>query len=98
MNPRTIERLVPGPAGQIETAWSLPGEPPRGIALVAHPHPMYGGAMDNKVGVIGILEAVEELLAEGYEPHRTLYLAFGHDEESWAKNRRSDIVYPKEPQ
>jgi len=25
-------------------------------------------------------------------------VAFGQDEESWAKNRRSDIVYPKEPQ
>ena len=25
-------------------------------------------------------------------------VAFGQDEESWAKNRRSDLVYPKEPQ
>jgi carboxypeptidase PM20D1 len=39
------------------------------------------GAMDMKVAVTGILEAVELLLAEGYVPHRTVYLAFGHDEE-----------------
>jgi alpha/beta superfamily hydrolase len=42
--------LVPGPAGQIETALDYPAnDTPRGIALVAHPHPLYGGALDNKV-------------------------------------------------
>ncbi len=39
------------------------------------------GALDDKVGVLGLLEAVEALLAEGYEPPRTIYLLFGHDEE-----------------
>lgn len=39
------------------------------------------GTMDFKVGVIGILDAVETLLEEGYEPKRTIYLSFGHDEE-----------------
>ena len=39
------------------------------------------GAMDDKSSVVGILEAVEALVAEGYRPRRTLYLAFGHDEE-----------------
>lgn len=39
------------------------------------------GALDDKVGVMGILEAAEKLLGEGFQPHRTIYLAFGHDEE-----------------
>jgi carboxypeptidase PM20D1 len=39
------------------------------------------GAIDDKLGVIGIVEAVEKLLEEGYQPKRTVYLAFGHDEE-----------------
>ena len=39
------------------------------------------GAIDNKSTVIGTLEAVEMLLAEGVRPTRTVYLAFGHDEE-----------------
>ncbi len=39
------------------------------------------GSMDIKEGVLGILEAVETLLGEGYSPDRTIYLAFGHDEE-----------------
>lgn len=39
------------------------------------------GALDNKSGMMGILEAVELLLSEGFEPERTIYLMFGHDEE-----------------
>ncbi|MCS6766721.1 MAG: alpha/beta hydrolase [Candidatus Protistobacter heckmanni] len=57
MNPNTIKRLIPGPAGAIELAVDLPehyGSVPsgaswRGVALVAHPHPLFGGTMDNKV-------------------------------------------------
>jgi carboxypeptidase PM20D1 len=39
------------------------------------------GAMDDKVGVLAILEAVELLASRGFAPQRTVYLAFGHDEE-----------------
>ncbi|MEM9176425.1 MAG: M20/M25/M40 family metallo-hydrolase, partial [Myxococcota bacterium] len=39
------------------------------------------GALDVKIGVIFWLEAVDALLAEGVRPVRTVYLAFGHDEE-----------------
>jgi carboxypeptidase PM20D1 len=39
------------------------------------------GAIDNKSGVLGTLEAVEMLLLEGFRPARTIYLAYGHDEE-----------------
>jgi carboxypeptidase PM20D1 len=39
------------------------------------------GAMDDKLGVMGLLEAVELLVGEGFTPRRTVYLAFGHDEE-----------------
>ena len=39
------------------------------------------GALDDKVGVMGTLEAVEALLGQGFRPRRTVYLAFGHDEE-----------------
>lgn len=39
------------------------------------------GAIDNKCAVVGLLEAVEKLLGEGFQPSRTVYLAFGHDEE-----------------
>lgn len=39
------------------------------------------GTIDDKFSVIGIMEAVEMLLKEGFQPERTIYLAFGHDEE-----------------
>jgi len=39
------------------------------------------GALDDKLSVVGLAEAVERLLAEGFTPRRTVYLAFGHDEE-----------------
>jgi carboxypeptidase PM20D1 len=39
------------------------------------------GSMDDKSSVLAALEAVELLLNDGYQPARTVYLAFGHDEE-----------------
>ncbi|MGI9078478.1 MAG: M20 family peptidase [Gemmatimonadaceae bacterium] len=39
------------------------------------------GAMDDKSAVLGILEGVELLLGRGVQPGRTVYLAFGDDEE-----------------
>jgi carboxypeptidase PM20D1 len=39
------------------------------------------GTLDDKAAMISIMEAVERLLAENYQPERTIYLAFGHDEE-----------------
>ncbi len=43
---------------------------------------VYGrGALDDKGAVVAILEAAETLLAQGHRPLRTIYLAFGGDEE-----------------
>jgi carboxypeptidase PM20D1 len=39
------------------------------------------GSLDDKVGVTAILEAVEILIGKGFQPQRTILLAFGHDEE-----------------
>jgi alpha/beta superfamily hydrolase len=50
MNAQTQRFTITGAAGQLECALDVPeGAAPRGIALVAHPHPLYGGTMDNKV-------------------------------------------------
>ena len=47
---RGEQRLsIAGPSGALELALNLPEQAPRGIALVAHPHPLQGGTMDNKV-------------------------------------------------
>jgi alpha/beta superfamily hydrolase len=49
MNKNSEKFTLAGPAGKMEALLDLPEGAPRGIALVAHPHPLYGGTMDNKV-------------------------------------------------
>ena len=45
--------MLDGPAGVLEALRDVPelapGEAARGIAVIAHPHPQFGGTMDNKV-------------------------------------------------
>ncbi|WP_423410563.1 M20 family peptidase [Heyndrickxia sp. MSNUG] len=50
------------------------------------------GTLDDKVGVIGILEAAENLLKENYKPERDLYFMFGFDEEIGGDEGASKIV------
>lgn len=50
------------------------------------------GSMDNKGQLIGILEAVEYLLNQNFRPQRTIYLAFGHDEEVFGFNGARKIA------
>ncbi len=46
----TKHRLrIKGPAGAIETVIEEPVGTPLGLALIAHPHPLKGGSLDNKV-------------------------------------------------
>jgi alpha/beta superfamily hydrolase len=49
MNASTRRERVAGPAGVLETAIDLPPQPPQGLAVLAHPHPLFGGTLDNKV-------------------------------------------------
>jgi len=46
---RTERRLVAGPAGRIELAVDTPETAPTGVAFIGHPHPLYGGTLENKV-------------------------------------------------
>ncbi len=39
------------------------------------------GALDDKLSVVGLLEAVNMLVKENYHPERSIYFSFGHDEE-----------------
>ncbi len=50
------------------------------------------GALDDKVSIIGILEAVEQLLSSGYHPSKPVYLAFGFDEEIGGHNGASMLA------
>lgn len=51
MNAQTERLLLQGAAGLIEVLRDAPAPEvePRGVAVIAHPHPLFGGTMDNKV-------------------------------------------------
>jgi|TARA_B110000967_G_C18855703_1_gene547092 carboxypeptidase PM20D1 len=54
---------------------------------------IYGrGTLDNKVDVFAILEAMEMLLSQGFQPKNTLYFGFGHDEEIGGKEGAAQIA------
>jgi alpha/beta superfamily hydrolase len=76
MRSSTERVFVPGPAGRIECAVDKPQRPPRGKALIAHPHPLFGGTLDNKV-VQTLARALVEL---GYEAWRPNFRGVGQSE------------------
>ena len=76
MRPASRRETVSGPAGKIECAVDLPAGAPRGMALVAHPHPLYGGTLDNKV-VQTLARAFVEL---GYAAWRPNFRGVGASE------------------
>lgn len=39
------------------------------------------GTIDDKFSVVALMETIENFLAGGFQPERSIYLAFGHDEE-----------------
>ncbi|MFM7026500.1 MAG: alpha/beta hydrolase [Limnohabitans sp.] len=49
MNAATQKIVLQGGAGLIEALLDLPTGVPRGVAVIAHPHPLFGGTMSNKV-------------------------------------------------
>jgi alpha/beta superfamily hydrolase len=68
--------FVAGPAGRIECAVDAAQGATRGIALVAHPHPLFGGSLDNKVA-----QTLARSLAElGYIAWRPNFRGVGGSE------------------
>jgi uncharacterized protein len=50
MNPQTLAQMLRGPVGELQCAVDVPADSsPVGTALICHPHPQFGGTMDNKV-------------------------------------------------
>jgi hypothetical protein len=73
---------IPGPAGRLEVALNLPSSDtePRGIALVAHPHPQQGGTLDNKVAQT----LAKTFAALGYVSVRLNFRGVGRSEGAFA--------------
>jgi len=67
---------IDGPDGKIETVIDDPGPTRRGLALIAHPHPLHGGTMENKV-VTTISKILHDL---GYVAVRPNFRGVGSSE------------------
>ncbi len=78
MNPRTARHSIAGPAGLIECAVDEP-EALRGVAVLCHPHPLFGGTMDNKV-VQTLARAFVQL---GYRAVRFNFRGIGASQGAW---------------
>lgn len=74
--------FIPGPAGRIECQLDEPPQP-RGLAVLAHPHPQMGGTMDNKV-VHTLARACTQL---GLTAVRFNFRGVGASEGSWDEGR-----------
>jgi alpha/beta superfamily hydrolase len=83
MRAATRRETVRGPAGGIECAVDEPRGAARGVALVAHPHPLFGGTLDNKV-VQTLARALVEL---GYAAWRLNFRGVGRSEGAYDEGR-----------
>jgi len=83
MRASTRRVFVAGPAGRIECAVDSPESSPRGFAVIAHPHPQFGGTLDNKV-VQTLARAFVEL---GYEAWRANFRGVGQSEGRYDEGR-----------
>ena len=51
MDSKISEIFIPGPAGRLEAKYFKSKKNTSPIALILHPHPQYGGTMNNNVVV-----------------------------------------------
>jgi hypothetical protein len=83
MRASTRRSSVAGPAGRIECAIDSPDGPARGKALVAHPHPLFGGTLDNKV----VQTLARAFVERGYEAWRPNFRGVGSSEGRFDEGR-----------
>ena len=84
MNVHTRRSSIAGPAGAIECAIDEPGQDAvRGVAVLCHPHPLHGGALQNKV-VQTLARAFVQL---GWRAVRFNFRGVGGSQGAWDEGR-----------
>src|SRR5699024_4780091 len=51
------------------------------------------GTLDTKITLLGVMEAAESLIKQGFVPKRDIYFAFGGDEEVFGHGAKDIIAY-----
>ena len=80
---RPASSTIDGPAGLIEVVTEDPAMPPVGLAVIAHPHPLMGGTMDNKV----VHTLVRAFVLQGWRAVRFNFRGVGQSESAWDEGR-----------
>ncbi len=79
---RPSSNLIDGPAGVLEVVVEPPAQgAPIGLAVVAHPHPLMGGTMDNKV----VHTLVRAFASQGWQTVRFNFRGVGGSASTWAE-------------
>ena len=81
MNPGTQRLNISGPSGRLAVAVDAPAEAPVGVAILAHPHPLFGGTMDNKV----VQTLARAVVQQGWQAVRFNFRGVGDSEGSYAE-------------
>jgi uncharacterized protein len=76
MNSQTERLSLPGAAGRIEALRDQPEGESRGLAIICHPHPLFGGTMDNKV----VQTLARAFVQSGWTALRFNFRGVGHSE------------------
>ncbi|MGE5450253.1 MAG: alpha/beta hydrolase [Acidobacteriota bacterium] len=80
---RPASSLIEGASGPIEVVVEDPAGPVKGLAVVAHPHPLMGGTMDNKV----VHTLVRAFVQSGWRAVRFNFRGVGQSAGSWDEGR-----------
>jgi len=85
MNSQTQREKIAGPAGLLECAVDSHADDValRGLAVIAHPHPLHGGTMDNKV----VQTVARAFLQQGWRTVRFNFRGIGGSEGAWDEGR-----------
>ena len=83
MKPETRRETITGPAGAIDCAIDEPAGTPRGVVVLCHPHPQFGGTMDNKV----VQTLARAFLQLGYRAVRFNFRGVGMSAGQWDEGR-----------
>src|SRR5215831_11606923 len=89
-NPNLTGNLfIPGPSGRLEAIFKSADDNPRYVAVVAHPHPVYGGTMHNKV----VYRTAQALNQCGISTYRFNYRGVGLSDGTYDEGRgeRDDL-------
>jgi alpha/beta superfamily hydrolase len=83
MNAQTEYLMQDGPAGRLELAIDLPEGRPTATAVIAHPHPLHGGTMTNKV----VQTLARACVLSGLRAVRFNFRGVGHSESVYDEGR-----------